>query len=101
MYYKELCGFSISCEKQQMLEQCVRKGRSDNPRMYCFTCHLQVIYSIHAIHSGQHCQSSALENLLGESHSKPVIKQYIELVPSLLLWCNREELVPLPVLTLN
>lgn len=52
-YHKELCGFPISYQKQQTLEQCVHKGRSDNPPVYCFTCHLQVTHSTHAIHSGQ------------------------------------------------
>lgn len=36
---------SLPYQKQQRLEQCVHKGRSDNPPVYCFTCHLRVIHS--------------------------------------------------------
>lgn len=79
-------AFLFAYQKQQTLEQRVDTRGSDNPAMYYFTCHLQVICSSHTVHSGQHCYNST-STLPGASHSKSAIKENTELDLSLLLWC--------------
>lgn len=41
-------AFLFAYQKQQTLEQRVDTRGSDNPAMYYFTCHLQVICSSHS-----------------------------------------------------
>lgn len=98
MYHKELCGFPFPYQRQQRLEQCVHKGRSDNPPTYCFTCHLQVIHSSRAIHSGQHRQCGAL--LCLENHTPGLLESKTLNYFILFLWTKRE-FAPPPVFTLN
>lgn len=88
MYHKELCGFPIPYQRQQMLEQCVHKGRSNNPPMYCSTCHLQVIHSTPAILSGQQSQCCAL--LCLENHTPSLLESKSFNYLILFLWHKRE-----------
>lgn len=53
-------AFLFAYQKQQVLEQHVHAWRSDKPAICYFTCHPQVTRSSHAVHSGQHCESSTL-----------------------------------------
>lgn len=87
-------AFLFAYQKQQVLEQHVHAWRSDKPAICYFTCHPQVTRSSHAVHSGQHCESSTLHC---SEHRVPRLLWRKMLHHFLLCYSH----VPLPVLTLN